>query len=169
MQSEGSIKEEKKKRGMNPDQEAIRESTLFLEHKDGSSVRESEARQITAFMRKIFNDLQRHGYAPANWRSATAKATMYLYQEMYRRFPFLFLCETHWKIERLASLVYPQWQRVYRTTTVVKVEDVGDEEKTSSKRKQSPTSSKQTKPSKQIKSGGSTVSFFSSLLFILNA
>jgi hypothetical protein len=155
--AEGSMKNEPKvNRGKNADLGAKRESMSYVEYEDGGSVIEADARLICNYMRKIFADLQKNGEAVASWADVSSTATKYVYQEMYLAFPFLRLCRGHWKLEKLAGVVYTGWYRPYRegdgssgVKVEVKVEKVPVED--SSKRKQPPTSTNASKPSKLAK------------------
>jgi hypothetical protein len=156
-ESQASMKEEKHQRGKNPDLEAQRKGTAYLQHADGSWILEQKARAMTQFARSVFNDLRQRKMEAAHWKGLSGQASRYVYQELYRAYDFLLLCDNHWKIEKFASSVYAGWYRQIREGNGgdgkrVKKELSAEGETNEGKRKQAPTSPKTTKPSKQIKS-----------------
>jgi hypothetical protein len=119
---ESGIKDaEKARRGKNANLASERESMAFLQHQDGTPVLEEEAQAIANSMRKVFNNLLLHGIAPSVWSEVSSSATKYLYQEMYQLFKFLLLCNNHWKVEKLVSLLYSSWyHKIHAAPTKVK-------------------------------------------------
>ncbi|TEB19030.1 hypothetical protein FA13DRAFT_1802665 [Coprinellus micaceus] len=164
---ESGIKDaEKVRRGKNANLSSERESMAFLQHEDGTPVLEEEAQAIANSMRKVFNDLLLSGLAPSVWTDASSTATKYLYQEMYRLFQFLQFCKNHWKVEKLASLLYSNWHRKIREAPAKvksepqsdiegndskpegKVEEVGNKRKAVPALATSPSGAKPTKQAK---------------------
>lgn len=151
----------KPKRGKNADLASERESMSFIEYEDGTTVVEADARLIGQYLRKILHELQKHGEAPAQWGEMSVTGSKYVYQEMYRMFPFLAFCRSHWKIEELATSLYSGW---YRPKRAIKPKDedvekevkVEDKPTVEAKRKQPPTSATSSKPTKQTKTASAS-------------
>lgn len=172
--SEGSIKTERVRRGLNADLGAPRANMSFVEDETGASVIEADARLITSYMRRIFVDLHRHGEAPAQWGDISSTAAKYVYQEMYRSFPELQLCKSHWKIDKLGGMVYSGWYRKFRQAGMQDDDETEDQDGDNddnnggggqaSKRKQPPTTS--VKPSKGAKQA--KIASVVSLVFLLS-
>lgn len=83
----------------------------FLEHSDGTKFSKDETIALRKHVRAAFQTLLDREIAPASWSQASSVATNWLRSEMLTFCAALGLCSDYWKIDSLATEVYPQWSR----------------------------------------------------------
>ncbi|KAJ6479847.1 hypothetical protein C8R45DRAFT_933635 [Mycena sanguinolenta] len=83
----------------------------FLEHEDGTAFTDSEITAVRQASREVFQTLLDDGLAPETWSGASSKATNAFRKELASTFPEIRLCAHNWKVDCVATQVYPQWTR----------------------------------------------------------
>ncbi|KIJ53887.1 hypothetical protein M422DRAFT_242154, partial [Sphaerobolus stellatus SS14] len=97
-----------------PDGGDICQQEWYLFHEDGSPLSWHEAADLRAELYSAWNTLKDANLAPATWKtSGSSIAKDFLRATMYQKFPFLMLCDGHWKVDRLAMKNYSAWARTY--------------------------------------------------------
>ncbi|KAK6978270.1 hypothetical protein R3P38DRAFT_2580109, partial [Favolaschia claudopus] len=81
----------------------------FLEHQDGTLFTPTEIREVRKHAYQAFQTLLLEGIAPLTWSQADSKASNFFRKEILTCSPAIGLCESNWKVDTLASLVYGQW------------------------------------------------------------
>ncbi|KAF7328480.1 hypothetical protein MVEN_02534900 [Mycena venus] len=91
--------------------EDINVMTRYIEKEDGSIVSGKEAQAIRTTQLAIYRDIQRisPGDLPKTWGTASLTVVNYHRAQMYAAYPFLRLCNSHWKVDHLATNTYSSW------------------------------------------------------------
>ena len=84
-----------------------------METEKGETVDGETAHQVRQSARHIFTYLASKGHVPSKWTGADVEAITYFRVQMYTQYPELRLCHQHWKVNKIASSVYPEWRRTY--------------------------------------------------------
>jgi hypothetical protein len=82
----------------------------FIQHKDGTKADAVECKAIRDFINSSFGEIHRSGFAPDKWSRATNDAKAYLYVQLIGAFPYLAFCAGMWKVETLATKLYPDFK-----------------------------------------------------------
>ncbi len=107
--STGQETESVKRRGKN---KASDEPTPgeFIEGQNGELISASVSAAVKEKMRQLWQHLYNIKRLPANFGSLDSETMTWFRNEMYREFPFLMLCEYHWKIDKLFKDSFPGWK-----------------------------------------------------------
>lgn len=104
---------------------------LYLEDHTGTPVNSARAEHQRFWVRTAFHDLLRRGIAAASYHACGAEAKSYVITIMSFWCPELRLCSNHWKINALATDVYPDWAQSNglskKQAQAIKVEDATPE------------------------------------------
>ena len=84
-----------------------------METEKGEMVDGETAHQVRQSARHIFTYLASKGHVPSKWTGADVEAITYFRMQMYTQYPELRLCHQHWKVNKIASSVYPEWWQTY--------------------------------------------------------
>ena len=104
-------------RGKQDDEDDPREKpsgsmlSKYMENEDGSEVPELTKKAVHKKARAVFEHLLRTGMAPTQWRFASVEAQQLPIRTLEAEFPFLQLCENHWKAAMVATNAYLQWYK----------------------------------------------------------
>ncbi|KAF9020620.1 hypothetical protein BDZ89DRAFT_1164163 [Hymenopellis radicata] len=138
-ESDLSVATTKKKLGTGINDTASSSNTWnFLEDEHGRPVSSTVLEHIRKRGRLIFADLVIRNIAPRTWEKAGLTASSYFEFHMVRAFPFLALCSFSWKVNKIATEIYPSWYKNHcksNMVVAVKVETVVPPAPTSAKRK----------------------------------
>ncbi|KIJ26317.1 hypothetical protein M422DRAFT_272605 [Sphaerobolus stellatus SS14] len=97
-----------------PDGGDICQQEWYLFHEDGSPLFWHEAADLRAELYSAWNTFKDANLAPTTWKtSGSSIAKDFLRATMYQKFPFLMLCDGHWKVNRLAMKNYSAWAHTY--------------------------------------------------------
>lgn len=83
--------------------------TLYVEDADGNVIDGYRAKDMRKHAREVFELLREEGRAPAQWSQVDLASANYYRNEMATKFLELRLCESHWKADKIATVVYPSW------------------------------------------------------------
>lgn len=83
----------------------------YVEEEDGQIVDGHVAEAIRRLMQTILNGMVTH--LPMKWRQVGNIDREYIFNEIYKAYPYLLLCHDDWKAERIASAALSQ----FRSTT----------------------------------------------------
>ncbi|KAF7334979.1 hypothetical protein MVEN_02247900 [Mycena venus] len=91
--------------------EDINIMTWYIKKEDGSIVSGKEAQAIRTTQLAIYRDIQRisPGDLPKTWGTASLTVVNYHRAQMYAAYLFLRLCNSHWKVDHLATNTYSSW------------------------------------------------------------
>ena len=78
----------------------------YMENKDGSEVPELMKKIIRKRARDVFEHLLQEGMASSHWKHATFEVEQFLICVLEAKFPFLRLCENHWKAKMVTTNCY---------------------------------------------------------------
>jgi hypothetical protein len=81
----------------------------FIEDVNGSVIDGHRASSICKATRQIWSKLSASGLAPKTWAKITMNTLIYFRNRMYEQFPELSYCDSHWKLDKLATDTYSQW------------------------------------------------------------
>lgn len=81
----------------------------YMEDESGKVVHETSRAAVRAHAKAFFCHLLKNGRAPARWREASLDVVNELVYELETNFPWLQLCEGHWKAKQVATNSYSQW------------------------------------------------------------
>jgi hypothetical protein len=81
----------------------------FVEDIDGQPIDGHRATNIRKVTRQIWGELAASGLAPKTWSKIGINALTQFRQQVYEQFPELSYCDNHWKLDRLATDTYSQW------------------------------------------------------------
>lgn len=81
----------------------------FVEDIDGQAIDGHRASNIRKATRQIWEELAASGLAPKTWSKIGINALTRFRHQMYEQFPELTYCDNHWKLDRLATDTYSQW------------------------------------------------------------
>ncbi|KAF8058215.1 hypothetical protein FPV67DRAFT_1676467 [Lyophyllum atratum] len=92
----------------------------FLVDEDGEVVSKSRLKEMSKAVKMLWNQLRANNppMHPPTWAKKTTKAKEYVFYHMLTDFPEFLLGDGHWKLERFATIRYPDW------TTSIKEEDL---------------------------------------------
>ena len=93
------------------DGESPSESLGFVTNTQGTTIKESKAQAIRSTTHGAWKELVNKGVDPPTWGGAPLSVTNYFHKVMYKAHPELTMCENHWKLNTMASIVYPGWHR----------------------------------------------------------
>ena len=84
----------------------------YLEKEDGSTIGGTEAGELHALIRSVFDEQKKvdGDNMPSNWGSATMSFRNFVFQQVYLKFPFLQLCRSDWKVSQIAGTTYSSWK-----------------------------------------------------------
>lgn len=101
----------------NPEETKFAGSILscYLEDENGDEIPKAKRNEARSVAKGFFNYLLREGKAPPAWGKAGIDIQNEYLHLMEGRFPFLRLCDNHWKAMRIATNSYSQW---YGKTTI---------------------------------------------------
>jgi hypothetical protein len=100
----------------------------FLETRDGAYIGDDQRDYVADYARCVLVDLERMGLLDSRFGDKVTAgklgkhAAALFSNELELRFPFLRLCESHWKTDRLLQQVFPQWSRRRNRTKALKIE-----------------------------------------------
>ena len=83
--------------------------SIYMEDEDGGQVLEKMKRNVRKTAKAFFEELLKHGKAPTAWRYASLSVQHSIINILEREYPFLRLCEGHWKANQVATNSYSQW------------------------------------------------------------
>jgi hypothetical protein len=100
-----------KRGGEDEPEEHVTGSVLssYMEQEDGNGVPKSTRNAARKRARAVFLSLLKDGTAPSTWGSAPFDVQLKLISTLETEFPFLRLCENHWKATMVATNSYSQW------------------------------------------------------------
>lgn len=81
----------------------------YMEDESGKVVHETSRAAVRAHAKAFFCSLLKNGRAPAKWGDASLDVVNELVYELETNFPWLRLCEGHWKAKQVATNSYSQW------------------------------------------------------------
>jgi hypothetical protein len=84
----------------------------YLEKEDGSTMGGTEAGELRALLRCIFNEQKKvdADNMPPSWGSAAMSFRNYIFNQVYLKFPCLQLCRSDWKVSHIAGTTYSSWK-----------------------------------------------------------
>ena len=139
----------------------------FMETEKGEVVDGETAHQVRQSARHIFTYFASKGHIPSKWTGADVEAVTYFRVQMYTQYPELRLCHQHWKGNKIASSVYPEWRRTYlrnQEHQAIKKEDPIDTNNQHTQKAQKRTRSlSPTGPRKSVKSQSNNNALHTSL------
>ena len=106
----------------------------FITNEDGASITEAQAAEVCDVARSIFCQLAESKPAPSTWSRAPMGSMLIYRRDMYKVFPDLMLCESHWKVQYIATAQYPSWYRNPKNR-ISRTEDTDDASTNNYKRK----------------------------------
>jgi hypothetical protein len=122
----GMLDSSESKRGGKRAKQGINVMLGFIEKEDGTTI---DGHQVTAVRKRTREVLtaiaEQKGKVPAEFGSLDIVSTTFFREQMIIICPFLRLCKSHWKVDRLGSIVYPAWYSTWirrQSRTNVKVE-----------------------------------------------
>ena len=80
-----------------------------MEDEDGNQMPEATKSAVRASARGYFEGMLASGTAPTTWGSVPLRAKNELTNILENQFPFLRLCDNHWKANMVATNSYSQW------------------------------------------------------------
>ncbi|KAJ7713251.1 hypothetical protein B0H16DRAFT_1810742 [Mycena metata] len=85
----------------------------YLENEDGTEVSGLAAKAMRGHQRTIFREIKKRApdELPATWGNASLSVVNYHRSEMYKAYPSLRLCLSHWKLDLMATTAYPSWYK----------------------------------------------------------
>ncbi|KAJ7728717.1 hypothetical protein B0H16DRAFT_1894031 [Mycena metata] len=85
----------------------------YLENEDGTEVSGLAAKAMRGHQRTIFREIKKRApdELPATWGNASLSVLNYHRSEMYKAYPSLRLCLSHWKLDLMATTAYPSWYK----------------------------------------------------------
>ena len=83
----------------------------FLTDHDGRTLSEKRMKVNTDSARQAWTQLYYHRLDPTSWKKKAEDAKQYFNAVMKAEFPEFRYCEGDWKIERFATIKYPDWCR----------------------------------------------------------
>jgi hypothetical protein len=89
----------------------------FVEDQHGNSVDGIRVGKIREFARTVWTHLRDFGQAPPTWKQGSHLVQTYYRSQMYTNFPELRLCDSHWKVDQIATSSYSGWYRTHGTRT----------------------------------------------------
>ncbi|KAF7371672.1 hypothetical protein MVEN_00023300 [Mycena venus] len=91
--------------------EDINLMTQYIEKEDGLIVSGKKAQVIRTTQLAIYRDIMRISPSdlPKTWGTASLTVVNYHWAQMYAAYPFLHLCNSHWKVDHLATNTYSSW------------------------------------------------------------
>lgn len=92
-------------------EEAPKSSVLssYMEDENGCTIPSATRNAVREMARQFFWQLLTHGQAPAKWGEATIDVSNEMIFQLETAFPWLRLCENHWKAKKIATNSYSQW------------------------------------------------------------
>ncbi|KAJ7022699.1 hypothetical protein C8F04DRAFT_1310168 [Mycena alexandri] len=83
----------------------------YLETEDSKSVSGLTAKAMRTHQRTIFREIRKRApeELPATWGNASLSVVNYHRAEMYKAHPLLRLCQSHWKVDLMATSAYSSW------------------------------------------------------------
>ena len=88
----------------------------YITNANGIGVTGFQASAIQSTAGHIWNAIAKKGLDPTTWTQAEVLAVQYYRQQMYKAYPNLRLCDSHWKADLLAVNEYPGWHRSRKET-----------------------------------------------------
>ncbi|KAG6895764.1 hypothetical protein C0992_012770 [Termitomyces sp. T32_za158] len=82
----------------------------FLTDEDGIADK-NQISQISERAKVLWNELEGNGQAPKSWKKKTNSARNYFYAHMLADFPDFLLADGYWKLERFATIRFPDWRK----------------------------------------------------------
>ncbi|KAJ7027372.1 hypothetical protein C8F04DRAFT_1399548 [Mycena alexandri] len=85
----------------------------YLENEDGTVVSGLEAKAMRKHQRTIFREIRKQmpNELPTTWGNASLPVANYHRSEMYKVYPSLRFCRSHWKVDLMATTAYPSWYK----------------------------------------------------------
>jgi hypothetical protein len=83
--------------------------SCYGEDEDGNDVPTEYMNNARATAKNFFRLLLENSRAPSVWRDATIDVVDELYYILETNYPFLRLCQGHWKAKKIATNSYSQW------------------------------------------------------------
>ncbi|KAJ7130702.1 hypothetical protein C8R46DRAFT_1236139 [Mycena filopes] len=103
---------------------ATKNSLLFIVNEDGDAPPQETLDQVRKLCYSLFFDFHREGTLPHVWTQAGHAIQHRFRSTLEAAFPDLRLCHGHWKVDRLASIVFMAWCGTHRAKEQkVKVEE----------------------------------------------
>lgn len=81
----------------------------YMEDEDGNEVPKKTMDAVRNMAKGFFSLILEKGRAPAKWGDASIDIENELIHMLESSFPFLRLCENHWKVKQVAKNSYSQW------------------------------------------------------------
>jgi hypothetical protein len=78
---------------------------------DGTEVSAARAAEIRKGAYEIWQYLYTKGKLPETWGQADMETALFYRNDMRARFPEVGLCDANWKVDKIATDIYPQWYR----------------------------------------------------------
>jgi len=83
----------------------------FLIDEDGNPVPEKRSKEMTEHAKQAWTQLYYHRLDPLSWKKKTEDARCYFSATMRAKFSEFRYCDGNWKLERFATVKYPDWTR----------------------------------------------------------
>ncbi|PCH36530.1 hypothetical protein WOLCODRAFT_159493 [Wolfiporia cocos MD-104 SS10] len=83
----------------------------FTEHADGEMFSDSELESVRRACRGFFQSVVERGIVPKSWGRLSTEAASEFRAHLEKLFPELALCENHWKVDQLGTVLYPRWKQ----------------------------------------------------------
>ena len=101
----------RRKIGKNSDEDDLEGSILssYMEDENGNPIQEQKRAAAHSTAKKFFSLLLEQGQAPTTWRAASIDIDNELIHMLESDYPFLRLCDNHWKARQVATNSYSQW------------------------------------------------------------
>ncbi|KAJ3501966.1 hypothetical protein NLJ89_g9100 [Agrocybe chaxingu] len=122
---EASIHQSTHCRGRAPASDTeTRASLQFIQDQEGNSVTETKAAEITCHAWTLWQYLEKKDLAPPKWNRATAVANNYFVNGIFEFHDDFRLVNSAWKVQKLATAIYPGWYRNRKNKDAVKTEPI---------------------------------------------
>lgn len=126
----------------------------FVEDIDGEPIDGHRATNIRRVTRQVWGELAASGLAPKTWSKIGISALTQFRQQVYEQFPELSYCDNHWKLDRLATDTYSQWDGDKSSGSSESIPAPKKEKRGSTEHDLRPSAKKQKPGSKLKKSNG---------------
>jgi hypothetical protein len=91
----------------------------FLTEEDGDQVSERRIKEMMEHAKQAWTQLYYHRLDPSSWKKKSEDAMRYFNTIMKTKFPEFRYCDGDWKVEKFATIKYPDWNRNTREKGVL--------------------------------------------------
>ncbi|KAJ3990628.1 hypothetical protein F5050DRAFT_1821863 [Lentinula boryana] len=81
----------------------------YLTDEDGQVVGEGRLKEMSSYVRALFNQLLDAGKDPMSWRKHSDEAARYVYSNMLKKYSEFRYCDSDWKIRIFVMIRYREW------------------------------------------------------------